>query len=321
MFEEIEEIAKKLSNKKVFVQIADGLKIYAKQICEIFEKYKVKYLLSLEPTYGACDLKDDEALRFNCDALVHIGHADFGVKSKIETYYVHFIFNVNEKKLKVFEREVEKIKSFKNIGIVSSLQYVKYVEKIKEILKNFGFNVLSAKTLEYESQILGCNVSAAKVIENKVDIFLVITEGKFYPVGLLLKTNKPVYVFDLEKEEIKEITEEKKKYEKIIAWNVVKFREAKEVGLLVSWKKGQIFFNPFKVKEILEKLGKKVYVFVMDEILPEKLYGINVNCLVNIACPRIFDDIERYKIPFINFSDLLTYEEGIRNYFGKFEEI
>ncbi len=306
-FGEIISELKKNGIRRIFIQIAEGLKIKAKEIVDFFEKEGFEVILSIEPTYGACDVKDEEALRFNCQAIVHIGHSDFGVKTKIPTYYLHYIFDVKKEKIEKFKEEIKKIK-YKKIGIVTSLQYVKYVDEIERILKENSFEVFKSKTLEYEAQILGCNVSAAKSIENLIEAFLVITEGKFYPIGLLLNTEKPIFVFDLEKEEIYEISNLREKYRKIIAWNYVKFKEAKEIGLLVSWKKGQIFFDPLKIKKYLESKGKKVYIFVADEIVPEKLIGIDVDCLVNLACPRIFDDIERYKIPFINYIDLIAYE-------------
>ncbi|MEM5832631.1 MAG: diphthamide synthesis protein, partial [Candidatus Aenigmatarchaeota archaeon] len=176
--------------------------------------------------------------------------------------------------------------------------------------------VYTKKVLEYEAQILGCNVNAAKIDE--AEAIIVISEGFFYPLGLLLEIeNKPIIYIDLEKQEIRDISFLREKFRKIIAWNLVKFKEAKKIGLLVSWKKGQIFYDVFKIKKEIEKMGKKVYIFAFDEIVPEKLEGISVDFLINLACPRIFpDDIERYKIPLLNFSILLKsfYEEkGVRN--------
>jgi 2-(3-amino-3-carboxypropyl)histidine synthase len=73
----------------------------------------------------------------------------------------------------------------------------------------------------------------------------------------------------------------------------------------VSWKKGQMFCNPFKIKNRLEKKGKEVFVLAMDEIVPEKLEGFKLDFLINCACPRIgTDDIERYKKPIINWYEI-----------------
>lgn len=132
-----------------------------------------------------------------------------------------------------------------------------------------------------------------------------ISAGKFYGLGVILITNKPVLCLDLERNEIYSLDKLKKKIQKIIAWNKVELRDAKKVGLLVSWKKGQMLHNPFKIKKELEKEGKEVYILAMDEITPEKLLGLKLDALINCACPRIgIDDLDRYKIPLLNLPDL-----------------
>lgn len=316
--EDIEEIVKELKEKKfrkVLVQIAEGLKNHIEILKKTFEENGIEVIFSLEPTYGACDVRDDEAKRFGCDAVIHIGHANFGVKTSLPTFYVHWIFEPKSEFLNFLEENKDKF-THNSYVLVASLQYVKYLKILKEFLEKLGKKVYLKKVLEYEGQILGCNVAAA--IENDAEAVIVVSEGFFYPLGLLVQIrDKPIIYIDLEKNELRDISELRKKYEKIIAWNLVKFNEAKKVGLLVSWKKGQIFFDVFKVKREIESLGKEVYIFAFDEISPEKLEGIRVDFLVNLACPRIFpDDLERYKLPILNYSILKLYgfgKESVRN--------
>ncbi|MEM0476733.1 MAG: diphthamide biosynthesis enzyme Dph2 [Candidatus Aenigmatarchaeota archaeon] len=307
---------KKRNIKRIFIQISEGLKIKIEEIQKIFEENDIEVIFSLEPTYGACDVRDEEAKRLGCEALIHIGHSNFGVKSSIPVFYVHYIFDVEEEKIEKILERYENVFIYNSYAIVSSLQYINYVKYVKKFLETKNKKVYTKKVLEYEAQILGCNVNAAKIDE--AEAIIVISEGFFYPLGLLLEIeNKPIIYIDLEKQEVRDISFLREKFRKIIAWNLVKFKEAKKVGLLVSWKKGQIFYDVFKIKKEIEKMGKKVYIFAFDEILPEKLEGISVDFLINLACPRIFpDDIERYKIPLLNFSILLKsfYEEkGVRN--------
>ncbi|MEM5820791.1 MAG: diphthamide biosynthesis enzyme Dph2 [Candidatus Aenigmatarchaeota archaeon] len=316
MMEELKDLIESLKNtqiKRLFIQIAEGLKSEIEKIKKEFEKNGFEVIFSLEPTYGACDVRDDEAKRFNCDAIVHIGHANFGVKASLPTFYVHWIFEPKKDFRELLEKNKDKF-IHNSYALVSSLQYIKYLKILKEFLDSLGKKVYMKKVLEYEGQILGCNVSAARVSE--AEAIIIVSEGFFYPLGLLIEIrDKPIIYIDVENKEVRDISELRKKYQKIIAWNLVKFKEAKKVGLLVSWKKGQIFFDVFKVKKELESLGKEVYIFAFDEILPEKLEGINVDFLVNLACPRIFpDDFERYKIPILNYSILKQsiYEEKNR---------
>lgn len=120
-----------------------------------------------------------------------------------------------------------------------------------------------------------------------------------------MTTEKPVLNLDLERKEIYSLERFKNKIRKILAWNKAQLEDAKRIGILVSWKKGQLASDPFKIKQKLEKKGKEVFVIAMDEITPEKLEGLKLDFLVATACPRIgIDDLERYKIPLVNWDQI-----------------
>ena len=298
-----EAIEKMKSNgiKRVLVQLPEGLKAKSLEIADLLEKNGIDAVISLETTYGACDLRDDEALRLKCDVILHLAHNEFGfewLKSKVPVFYVEW---PSEKDGKDGMRKIEEVlKDFENIGVVYSIQYKKAFEYVVEFLKNRGKKVLFGGV----GQIIGCNFSSALSVEKDVETFLVISSGKFHALGLALKTSKPVFVFDVEANEVYKI--DTSKYLKIKAWNKKIFEESKNVGLLVSWKKGQI--KDFEiVKKKIESLGKKVYVLAFDELKESILEGLKLGCLVNLACPRIStDDLERYKIPIIDYLDVFS---------------
>ena len=304
--DEILEKLKKIKAKRVFVQFADGLKKDILNICEKLEKENIETVICMENTYGACDVREYEAKLLNCDAILHIGHANFGVKAKLPVIYWEYFLDFEKEKIeKIIEKNLNTLKNYEKIGLIASVNYFKALKLAKEILENFEKKVLISKTLEYEGQILGCNISAALSIENKVDCFLLITSGKFYAIGALLKVKKPLFVLDMDKERIVDLEKEKRKYLKIIAWNKSFLKDAKKIGILVSWKRGQYFGDPFKLKKRLEKKGKKCYILSFDEISYEKIEGLKLDLLINCACPRIFpDDYEKYKIPIINYSNV-----------------
>jgi 2-(3-amino-3-carboxypropyl)histidine synthase len=121
---------------------------------------------------------------------------------------------------------------------------------------------------------------------------------------MVLQTEKPILNLDLERKTIENLEGRKRKIQKIIAWNKSALKDAKKVGILVSWKLGQ-FKSPFDIKKRLEKDGKEVFILAMDEITPEKIECLKLDALVNCACPRVgIDDLDRYKIPIVN-SDVL----------------
>lgn len=301
MKETIEKL-EKLKARRVFVQFPEGLKLRIQDIVRKLEENGFEVVTCLEPCFGSCDIRDSEARLLGCDVILHIGHEDFGVKTKLPVVFWEYFIEADP--IPILEKEFEKLKDFKNIGLITSIQFVKTIPIIKKFLENRNKRVFVHKSLQYPGQILGCRLEAAKSIEKEIDCLLCISAGKFYGLGVVLVTDKPVLCLDLEKKEIHSLDELKRKIQKIIAWNKAQLKDAKKVGVLVSWKKGQ-FKNPYKFKKELEKQGKEVYILIMDEITPEKMEGLKLDMLISCACPRIgIDDLERYKTPIINWDQL-----------------
>jgi len=300
---EFEDVVKKLKvvkARRVFVQFPEGLKLKIQNIADDLENEGFEVVLCMERVYGGCDVRVDEAKRLKCDVILHIAHEDFGVKSELPVIYWDYFIDVDP--LPTLEKEFHELDKFKSIGLVTSLQFVHALPKVAKYLKSHGKKVFVHKSLKFPGQMLGCRVEAGLAIESKVDVFLCISAGKFYPLGLAIATNKPVLNLDLEKQQIHDMAEQKKRVQKIVEWNKAQLKEAKKVGLIVSWKCGQMFGSPSKVKKQLEKQGKKVYILSFDEFSGDKIEGLKLDMLINLACPRIgTDDLERIKIPLINW--------------------
>jgi len=290
-----------LGSEKVFLQYPEGVKTKIQDIAREIESHGFIVLVCLEPCFGACDLRDFEAERLGCDTIVHIGHSDFGLESRLPVVYWEYFLQSDP--VEVLENS-EKLGKFKRIGLVTSIQFIDSLGKVKEYLEKEGKEVFINKELGHAGQILGCNLKAATGIEDDVDCFLCITAGRFYGLGLVLETEKPVFSLDIERGEIDDLEEMKLKIQKNIAWNISQLEDAKKVAILVSWKRGQLK-SPFELKKKLENKGKDVFIFVMDQITPDKLLGLKVDAAVNMACPRIgIDDIAKYKVPIVNYKDV-----------------
>jgi 2-(3-amino-3-carboxypropyl)histidine synthase len=199
--------------------------------------------------------------------------------------------------------------SEKKIGLITTVQFAEQLTKLKRFLESKGKVAIIGKptgSAVLAGQVLGCDVSAATNIENKVDCFLYIGTGDFHPFGLLAKTKKPVYVLEPFTEKIIKIPEEEK--QKIWKKQVLKlaqFKDCKTVGILVSTKPGQceLQASAEKVKEKLEKQGKKVYVFVCDNITNSELLNFpHIQGWINTACPRLAEDM--FDKPFVNACEL-----------------
>jgi len=299
--EEIVRKLKALNVSRVFIQYPEGLKLKIQEIVEELEKEGFECIICLEKTFGACDVRAEEAKRLGCDAILHIGHTEFGVKTDVPVVYWEYFLDVDP--IPILEKEFWKLENYKKIGIVCSVQFVKTLEKVKDFLGKRGKEVLVSEDLAYPGQILGCKFGSA--LSLNVDCFLCISGGKFYALGLALETEKPVLNLDVEKGCIEELEREKERIRKIQAWNKSEFQNARRVGILVSWKLGQLKL-PFELKRKLEEMGKKVYILAMDEIQPQKLEGLKLDILINCACPRIgVEDLAMYKIPLVNAKEFI----------------
>ena len=290
---------KKHKAKKIFVQIPEGLKTKALDLVGFLEKNGLTVYLSAETCYGACDLRDREAELLGCDLILHLGHSDMGIKTN--TPVVYYEVRINYNPVPVLKKYTDLLKPYEKISLLTTVQFLSALEKAKEFLEKQGKTILMKKPnkAKYPGQVLGCDYSAA--VEN-ADCFLFIGSGEFHPLGLAERTEKPVFFLDVEKGIIKRM--ENRLY-RIKFAGIEKCKELKRFGILVSVKPGQ--FNPNlaeRIKKVLESKGKKAWILVFDEITPEKIMGLGLECLVNCACPRITEDVGLFKKPVLGPEDV-----------------
>lgn len=265
------------------LQIPDGFKT---KVFEIADKEGVD-IISCEACYGACDIKVDEAKRLGCNKIIHYGHSKM----------INSDFDIEYREIKEKYDPTEVLNNFKfpfeKIGLVSAIQFIDSLKIAKDVL---GEKAIIG------GQVLGCDVSNAMKIKDKVDGFLFIGSGKFHPIGVSMQTGKPVLLLNVETGKIEEI--DTRAFQKQRYANQALFEDAKIIGILVSTKLGQM--NIKLAKEIKEKLKpRKSYILSMDEITPDKLEGIKVDAYVNTACPRItIENRGNFRKPILNSDEL-----------------
>ena len=296
MLEKIENLTinqlKKTNYKTILLQLPEGLKTYSTRLIEFLENRGYKVFSTVEPCFGACDIPVDKAKLLKVDAIVHLGHNEFYRKiTDFPVVYVPIEIDIN------FKSDIDKFKQLpEKVGIITTVQHIKSIPKIKELLEKLNKKVFIG------GQILGCWTDNAKRIENDVDCFLYVGSGMFHPLGL--RTDKKVYVYDVEKMELKNVTdlikrEERKRYARIF-----NAKECNNFGIIVSTKLGQFNLKTAEnIKKIIENKGKKAFIFVSDIIKKDYLSGLNIDCIINTACPRLVDD--DFGIPILNVDEVL----------------
>jgi len=181
---------------------------------------------------------------------------------------------------------------FERIGLVTSVQFIPAMKKVKEYLEKTNKKVYIHKVLKYHGQVLGCCTYAAEAIQDKVDCFLYVGAGKFHPIAVASNVDKPVFSLDLEMGKIYSLEMEKMKRLKKKMWHDALIEDAKRVGIIVCWKKGQNRVNEaIELKRKLEKRGKEVYILAFDTVSKEKLEGLKLDSLINLACPGLEEEL------------------------------
>ncbi len=194
----------------------------------------------------------------------------------------------------------------KNIGLATTVQFLDYVDKIKQFLQSNGINAYTDKMKQkYEGQLLGCDQGGAEKIKDKVDAFLYVGTGVFHPLGIAINIDKEVFCYDPLHAIMSRI--DRKQVERYNAKRkgaYLKFLDSKEIGFLVSLKPGQ---NNFK--KAIEWKGrlkeKNCYIFAFDTLDFNQIENFPfVECWVNTACNRILDDYEKFPKPLVDLSDI-----------------
>jgi 2-(3-amino-3-carboxypropyl)histidine synthase len=297
---EVRRFLKRHKVRRAAVQLPAGLRPHLSEIKPPFEDAGVEALILADSCYGACDIADVKAKQLGCDALVHYGHADMGLRTSLPTLYVEVRMTADP--LEAVEKALPDM-NFKRLGLVTTVQHVGFLPKITKFLRSHGVKPLVGKPgirAKYSGQILGCDWGSARSVSDKVDGFLYIGTGRFHPLGVNLATGKGVIMVN----PIVRDYERLSRAEDFLSRRKARISRAaayKKFGILVSTKPGQARFklasglvNDFK------RAGLTAHVLVMDEILPEKLDDFKLEAFVCAACPRIpMDDAERFSQPIL----------------------
>lgn len=152
---------------------------------------------------------------------------------------------------------------------------------------------------------MGCNFSSIKNLD--AEIYLFVGSGNFHPLGIYLFTKSPVLAIDPYTGNIRNMEEYADRILRIRFARIVKSKDVKKWGILVSSKEGQYRMKLAKeIKNMLEDEGMEASIIVLDYINPDVLLPyLNLEGFVVTACPRIaIDDSQMYKKPLITPKEL-----------------
>jgi len=197
------------------------------------------------------------------------------------------LFIPAKKKLKANEKKILELSKQlpENIAIAYSIQYQDLSLEIKKILQK-KHNITNT------IQVLGCSKPE---FPKPTQAILLIGSGKFHATNLAIETKLPIYI--LESNNLQKLSEQEiKTYINRKKAALLKFLNAENAGILISTKPGQEKLK--KALELKNKLKKKSYLFISNEINKGEFENFQINSWINTACPRL--DFDSSIINFYN---------------------
>ncbi len=305
---ELSALKEKLSleDMPVGIQLPEGLKQYSTLVVDSLRDFNP--ILFVDPMFGACDLRDDEAKKFGCKSLIHFGHTGMGAPS-IKTFFVPLYYELSDIEVSFIVEEVKKL-DLRKVNLVTTINYLVHVPRLSDELKKLGVEVLVSKSTSHVKQnmVLGCDAST--IIDASVPVVF-IGDGKFHPNNLgFVFDSVDVFVIDpINKASQKLVVSDSFIKQRYVV--VSKALKCNSFGIFVSSKKGQfrLRFANF-IKKKLEAIGKKAYIFACDYVNESYVEGVDVDCFVNTACPRIaYDDISSFSKPMLSPQEVFLLED------------
>jgi len=304
-----EEIEKR-GAKRVLIQLPEGLKPEGPRLAAVVEKAGALAIVSADPCYGACDLAGQEAESLAADLIVHFGHSQMAfIPERVPIIYIEAKAMLS---LKTAVKEaLPLLRPWRSIGLTTTVQHVDMLSEARETLLRAKKSVVvgDARRFIHSGQVTGCDYSNANAIAKDVDAFLFIGGGKFHAVGVALATSKPTVVADPYEQRAFSVVTDVQRIVKQRWTSVQQAKESERFGVVIGLKNGQRRLEmALRVREKLEKAGKKTTLLAIREVTPEALIEFpSLNAYVNTACPRIsLDDATKFQRPVLTITEALV---------------
>jgi len=198
--------------------------------------------------------------------------------------------------LPALREHIRLLEPYGSVGLVATAQHLNRLDAVKAFLESEG------KRVAVGGQVLGCRQDNAIGLD--VDCILYIGSGRFHPLGIAYRTEKPVYMLNPLSGVLDRITDlEKKRWLGRRKGAIMRALDARTFGIMVSTKDGQFDMKrAVELKGRLEARGKEAFIFAAEELSPGNLLAFRVDVWVNTACPRMAGD--EYNRPVVNALEL-----------------
>ncbi len=299
--------------RTVGIQLPAGLRRRSTEIISALEARGCTVIVSGDPSYGACDIADEDMAQAGAELLLHFGHSPMLGETKIPVEYIEVRDDISL--TSCVEDNISLIASFgTTIGLVTTVQHVHNLTDAADVLTAHGLTPRIGKPgtrVSYPGQVLGCSFEAAHAID--ADAYLFIGTGYFHPVGISLVTSSPVLAcnpYTGACEDISPIRDKivRKRYGVLMA-----AEECERFGILVSTKRGQYRHREAEgIQTLIRNNNKKCQLIYSREINMSLVSDFDFQAYIVVACPRIaIDDAATFDKPVLTASEArLLFHDG-----------
>jgi 2-(3-amino-3-carboxypropyl)histidine synthase len=293
----------------VALQLPEGLKRRAPGLVKAIEdSTEATVLVSADPCYGACDLVDSQLLPLGVDLVVHYGHTPLG--DTIPEIPTVFIEASSDLEIGPAVRDaLPMLPDGGRIGLLSTTQHRGGMDEAMAILDTAGLSVKigeGGRRLAFPGQVLGCDLSAARVVAEDVDSFLLLGGGSFHAIGIGLATGRPVVVADVEMGRARSVDDDRDRVLRRRSAIIAKASDATTFGILVESRPGQQRWAlASRLREMLIEEDRRPVMLLLREVSSQRLEAVGMDAYVSTACPRIaVDDQSTYPMPVLTPQEL-----------------
>ncbi|MGB0855415.1 MAG: diphthamide biosynthesis enzyme Dph2 [Nitrosopumilus sp.] len=258
---------------------------------KISEKFEIPAYILADTTWGTCDLNSNGSKILGAEIQFNIGHT---IKTESLEKNVILIDAFDDIEFENVAKKCGIILQGKTISLVTDSQHLHQIDKVERILIENGVKVKIGKGKGQlnDGQVFGCEFYPATSLKKEVDAYVFLGQSNFHAAGIALSTNLPTYVLDPYFNEVREVTEFAQKLKKKATLAIYKAADAKSFGVIIGLKEGQLSkVFALKIKNELEKEGRKVQLFALTDITNDRLRNLKgVDAFIQVACPRISTD-------------------------------
>lgn len=305
---DIERVVSEILNRgsrKVLLQFPDGLKPFSKEVIDQLSSRLPdrEFVISAEPSFGACDISEDEVTQTGVDLIVHFGHSPYPwYFPKFPTVFVSVKHRLDLNR-EVLDRLYEKLMVFSpaTVGLTATVQYTDLMDEVKKYLTNRGITVRLGKPSipsMADGQVLGCDYRAVP----PADVQVHISGGMFHALGVGLSSGSPTLKLDPDRGGVVDITGEVERVLRVRYSKIVSAMDSQNWGIIQGLKLGQN--RPLMVeglKRSLERTGRSVYVFTSKYLSKDVIRNVDrssIGAYVVTSCPRLpTDDLYDFEKP------------------------